>query len=179
MGYLKNSDEIYKESFAAIRRETDLSRLPECLHGLAVRMVHASGMPDLVDDLAWSGDAAAAATKAIKAGGHILVDASMVESGIMKARLPAPSQVICTLNDPETPDLAKAAATTRSAAAVDLWGGRLDGGIAAIGNAPTALFRLIELLSGDSPARPAAILAFPVGFVGAAESTQNAFCWSL
>ena len=172
MGYLKNPDEIYKESFAAIRRETDLSRLPECLHGLAVRLVHASGMPDLVDDIAWFGDAATAAMIAIKTGGHILVDTSMVESGIMKARLPAPSQVICTLNDPETSDLAKAAATTRSAAAVDLWGGRLEGGVAAIGNAPTALFRLIELLSSDSRVRPAAILAFPVGFVGAAESKE-------
>jgi len=172
LGYLKNPDEIYKESFAAIRRETDLSRLPEYLHGLAVRLVHASGMPDLVDDLAWFGDAATAAMIAIKTGGHILVDTSMVESGIMKARLPAPSQVICTLNDPETSDLAKAAATTRSAAAVDLWGGRLEGGVAAIGNAPTALFRLIELLSSDSRVRPAAILAFPVGFVGAAESKE-------
>ena len=172
MGYLKNPDEIYKESFAAIRRETDLSRLPEYLHGLAVRLVHASGMPDLVDDIAWFGDAATAAMIAIKTGGHILVDTSMVESGIMKARLPAPSQVICTLNDPETSDLAKAAATTRSAAAVDLWGGRLEGGVAAIGNAPTALFRLIELLSSDSRVRPAAILAFPVGFVGAAESKE-------
>jgi len=172
LGYLKNPDEIYKESFAAIRRETDLSRLPEYLHGLAVRLVHASGMPDLVDDIAWFGDAATAAMIAIKTGGHILVDTSMVESGIMKARLPAPSQVICTLNDPETSDLAKAAATTRSAAAVDLWGGRLEGGVAAIGNAPTALFRLIELLSSDSRVRPAAILAFPVGFVGAAESKE-------
>jgi len=172
LGYLKNPDEIYEESFAAIRRETDLSHLPDCLHGLAVRLVHASGMPDLVNDLVWSGDAVAAAAKSVNAGGHVLVDASMVESGIMKAWLPSPSRVICTLNDPETPNLAKAAATTRSAAAVDLWGRRLEGGVVAIGNAPTALFRLIELLSGDSRARPAAILAFPVGFVGAAESKE-------
>ncbi len=172
MGYLKNPDEIYKESFAAIRRETDLSRLPEALHGLAIRLVHSCGMPDLVDDLAWSGDPADAAAGALEAGAHICVDATMVESGIMKARLPGASKILCTLNDPETPGLAEAAATTRSAAAIDLWGARLDGGLVAIGNAPTALFRLTEILADNGGARPAAIFAFPVGFVGAAESKQ-------
>ena len=172
MGYLKNPDEIYKESFAAIRRETDLSRLPECLHGIAIRLVHSCGMPDLVDDLAWSGDAAATAAAAIGAGAPIFVDASMVASGIMAAGLPSASEIVCTLHDLQTPGLAKAAATTRSAAAIDLWGGRLAGGVVAIGNAPTALFRLIEILSDDSKAKPAAIFAFPVGFVGAAESKQ-------
>jgi len=172
LGYLKNPDEIYRESFAAIRRETDLSRLPEALHGLAIRLVHSCGMPDLVDDLAWSGDAAAAAAAAIGAGAPIFVDASMVASGIMAARLPSSTEIVCTLGDPQTPGLAKAAATTRSAAAIDLWGRRLAGGVVAIGNAPTALFRLIEILSGDSQARPSAIFAFPVGFVGAAESKQ-------
>ncbi len=172
MGYLKNPDEIYKESFAAIRRETDLSRLPEALRALAIRLVHSCGMPDLVDDLAWFGDPAAAAAAALEAGAHICVDATMVESGIMKARLPSASKILCTLNDPETPGLAKAAATTRSAAAIDIWGARLDGGLAVIGNAPTALFRLIEILSENGKARPAAIFAFPVGFVGAAESKQ-------
>jgi precorrin-8X/cobalt-precorrin-8 methylmutase len=172
LGYLKNPDEIYKESFAAIRRETDLSRLPEGLRPLAIRLVHSCGMPDLVDDLAWFGDPAAAAAGAIAAGADICVDATMVESGIMTARLPGASLILCTLNDPETPGLAKAAATTRSAAAIDLWGARLDGGLAVIGNAPTALFRLIEILSAGGAARPAAIFAFPVGFVGAAESKQ-------
>lgn len=172
MGYLKNPDEIYKESFAAIRRETDLSRLPEALHGLAIRLVHSCGMPDLVDDLAWSGDPGAAAAAALEAGAHICVDATMVESGIMKARLPGAANIVCTLNDPETRGLAKAAATTRSAAAIDLWGARLGGGLAVIGNAPTALFRLIEILIDNAEAKPAAIFAFPVGFVGAAESKQ-------
>ena len=172
MGYLKNPDEIYKESFAAIRRETDLSRLPEALRALAIRLVHSCGMPDLVDDLAWFGDPAAAAAAALEAGAHISVDGTMVECGIMKARLPSASKILCTLNDPETPGLAKAAATTRSAAAIDIWGARLDGGLAVIGNAPTALFRLIEILSENGKARPAAIFAFPVGFVGAAESKQ-------
>lgn len=176
MGYLKNPDEIYRESFAAIRRETDLSRLPDTLHNVALRLVHACGMPDLVEDLAWAGDAAAAAGGAVNAGAPIFVDARMVEAGIMAAKLPSQTKIVCTLNDPQTPELARIRETTRSAAAIDLWGPRLAGGVVAIGNAPTALFRLIELLSANTeagaPARPAAIFAFPVGFVGAAESKQ-------
>jgi precorrin-8X/cobalt-precorrin-8 methylmutase len=172
LGYLKNPDEIYQESFAAIRREADFSRLPDALHSIAIRLVHASGMPDLVDDLAWSGDAAAAAGAAIGSGAPVFVDASMVGAGIMAARAAKPPEIVCTLLDAETPARAKAAGTTRSAAAIDLWGGRLAGAVVAIGNAPTALFRLIEILSENSQARPAAIFAFPVGFVGAAESKQ-------
>ena len=172
MGYLKNPDEIYRESFAAIRRETDLSSLPENLHPLALRLVHACGMPDLVDDLAWSGEPSIAAGTALAAGKRIFVDANMVGAGIMASRLPGGSEVTCTLNDDQTPALSRSLETTRSAAAVDLWGADLAGAIVAIGNAPTALFRLLEILAENRSARPAVIFAFPVGFVGAAESKQ-------
>jgi len=171
MGYLKNPDEIYAESFAAIRRETDLARLPAELHTTVLRLVHACGMPDLVDDLAWSGDAPSAARDAIGQGAAIFVDAQMVEAGIMTSKITSKTEVLCTLRDPATPELARTLKTTRSAAALDLWGAQLAGAIVAIGNAPTALFRLIELIEGGGP-RPAAIFAFPVGFVGAAESKQ-------
>ncbi len=172
MGYLKNPDEIYRESFAAIRRETDLARLPDDLHPLAIRLVHTCGMTDLVDDLSWHGDVLSAARSALQDGRPIIVDATMVAAGIMSTRLPSDNRIICTLNDERTPDLAKDLDTTRSAAAVDLWAADLDGAVIAIGNAPTALFRLLEVLSEPDTPKPAAILAFPVGFVGAAESKQ-------
>jgi len=172
VGYLKNPDEIYRESFSAIRRETDLTRMPEDLHSIAIRMVHTRGMPDLVDDLAWHGDVLSAARTALQNGRPVIVDATMVAAGIMSARLPQDNRVICTLNDERTPGLAQDLDTTRSAAAVDLWTADLDGAIIAIGNAPTALFRLLEVLNEPDTPKPETILAFPVGFVGAAESKQ-------
>lgn len=169
MSYLRDPAAIYRESFATIRREVDLSALPESLHALALRLVHAVGDVTILGDLAWRGDVAAAAQAALLAGAPVLVDAAMVDHGITRSRLPAANQIVCTLNDPRTAALALAGATTRSAAAVELWLPHLAGAVVAIGNAPTALFRLIELLADGAP-RPAAILGFPVGFVGAAES---------
>ncbi len=171
MAYLRDPVAIYRESFAAIRREADLSALPETLHGLAIRLVHAVGDVSILGDLHWSGDVVTAARSALAGGMPILVDAAMVERGITRARLAAGNDILCTLGDPETNARAVALATTRSAAAVDLWLPRLAGAVVAIGNAPTALFRLLELLAEGAP-RPAAILAFPVGFVGAAESKE-------
>ncbi|MGI9450793.1 MAG: precorrin-8X methylmutase, partial [Geminicoccaceae bacterium] len=133
--------------------------------------IHACGMPDIVDDLAYAGDAVDASKRSLSEGRPILVDATMVAAGIISRRLPADNAIICTLNDERTPALAKDLGTTRSAAAVDLWLPHLEGAIVAIGNAPTALFRLLELLDEGAP-RPAAILGFPVGFIGAAESKQ-------
>ncbi len=167
--YIRNPEEIYAESFTAIRRETDLSSLPEDVATVAVRLIHACGMTDIIDDLVWSADIVSAASRAIVNGAPILVDARMVAHGIIRDRLSAGNPVICTLNDPTVPEMARKEGTTRSAAAVDLWGERMGGAVVAIGNAPTALFRLLELLADGSP-RPAAIFGFPVGFVGAAES---------
>lgn len=163
--YLRQPEEIYRRSFAIIRGEADLSALPPEMHQPAVRLIHASGMTDIVADLAFSCAAAAAGRRALAAGAPILVDTEMLAHGIIRGRLPAANPVICTLAG------AAADGTTRSAAAVDRWGSRLDGAVVAIGNAPTALFRLLELLDQGAP-RPALILAFPVGFVGAAESKQ-------
>jgi len=167
--YLKDPAEIYRRSFATVRAESDLARFPADLEPVAVRLVHACGMPEIVGDLAWQGDVVGAAQAAIIAGGTILVDATMVGSGIIRSRLPADNAVICRLDTPGLADRAKAAGTTRSAAAVDCWD--LGGAVVAIGNAPTALFRLLERLRAGAP-RPAAILGFPVGFVGAAESKE-------
>lgn len=177
-GYLRDPAAIYRESFATIRREARLDHLPPDVADVAVRLIHACGMTDIVDDLAYSEDAAAAARAALARGAPVLCDSAMVAAGIMRDRLPAKNEVICTLADPRVPALAKQQATTRSAAAVDLWGDRLGGSIAAIGNAPTALFRLLELLADGAP-RPSAILAFPVGFVGAAESKEALIAGSL
>lgn len=163
--------EIYRQSFATIRAEADIDALPADLRELAVRVVHACGMVDVVADLAWSEGAAAAGRAALAAGAPILVDAEMVAHGVIRARLPAGNRVICTLNDPETAPAAAAQATTRSAAAIDRWLPHLAGAVVAIGNAPTALFRLLELVAAGAP-RPALVLGFPVGFVGAAESKQ-------
>lgn len=167
--YLRDPAAIYRESFATIRREARLDHLPPDIADVAVRLIHACGMTDIIDDLAYSDDAAASARAALANGAPIFCDSAMVAVGIMRDRLPAKNDVICTLADPRVPALAKQQATTRSAAAVELWRDRLDGAVISIGNAPTALFRLLELLPDGVP-RPAAVLAFPVGFVGAAES---------
>jgi precorrin-8X/cobalt-precorrin-8 methylmutase len=169
MSYLKDGAEIYRRSFATIRAEADLARLSPDVERVAVRMIHACGMVDLVADLAYSPDVVAKAHAALHAGAPILCDARMIASGITRRRLPADNEVLCTLGDPRVPALAEELGTTRSAAALDLWGDRLAGAVVAIGNAPTALFRLLELLDAGAP-HPAAILGLPVGFVGAAES---------
>lgn len=170
--YIRDGAEIYRRSFATIRAEADLRRIPADLDKLAVRVVHASGMVDVVDDLVFSAGAGAAGRAALAAGAPILTDSFMVADGVTRSRLPADNTVRCTLRDPAVPDLAAASGTTRSAAAVDLWAPWLDGAVVAIGNAPTALFRLLELLDAGGP-RPALILGFPVGFVGAAESKEE------
>jgi precorrin-8X/cobalt-precorrin-8 methylmutase len=167
--YITDGPEIYRQSFATIRAEADLTGLPPSMARVAVRMIHACGMTDLVSDLAYSTDAADSGRKALLAGAPILCDAEMVAAGITRKRLPAANEVVCTLRDPSVPDLAAALGTTRSAAALDLWAGRLGGSVVAIGNAPTALFRLLELIEAGAP-EPALILGIPVGFIGAAES---------
>ncbi len=167
--YLRDPGEITRRSFEILRAEVDVSALPAGLAPVAQRLVHACGMPDILADLAWRGDPATAGREALAAGAPILADCRMVAEGITRARLPADNRVICTLQDPRVPDLAKARGTTRSAVAVELWRPHLAGAVVAIGNAPTALFRLLELLLEGAPA-PAVILGFPVGFVGAAES---------
>jgi precorrin-8X/cobalt-precorrin-8 methylmutase len=168
-GYLRDGDEIYRRSFAAIRAEADLRRVPPDLEPAAVRMIHACGMVDLVDDLAWSPGAGDAVRDALGGGATVLTDSMMLADGITRRRLPADNAVVCTLGEPDLAARAAAAGTTRSAAAVDLWGDRLAGAVVAVGNAPTALFRLLELLDTGAP-RPAAVIGVPVGFVGAAES---------
>jgi len=171
IGYLRDPDAIYRESFAIIRREAKLDRLPADIADVAVRLIHACGMTDIVEDLAFTGDVVRRARAALAGGAPVLCDSAMVAAGITRARLPAKNEVVCTLGDPRVPGLATSLGTTRSAAAVELWADRLDGAVIAIGNAPTALFHLLERLRQAGP-RPAAILAFPVGFVGAAESKQ-------
>ncbi|MDP6951841.1 MAG: precorrin-8X methylmutase [Alphaproteobacteria bacterium] len=163
--WLRDPEEIYRRSFATIRAETSLVGLSPALAEVAVRIVHACGMTEVAADLAFAGGPAEAARDALKAGAPIFTDSRMTADGIIPSRLPAENAVICTLDE------AKAHGTTRSAAAVDLWRARLGGAVVAIGNAPTALFRLLELLAEGAP-RPAAILGFPVGFVGAVESKE-------
>ncbi|MCA8220689.1 precorrin-8X methylmutase [Burkholderia sp. BC1] len=167
--YLRDGQEIYRQSFATIRAEADLSRIPPDLEKLAVRVIHACGMVDVVYDLRFSEGAGAAGRAALAAGAPILCDARMVAEGITRARLPAGNRVLCTLNAPEVPDLARQLGNTRSAAALELWRPHLAGSIVAIGNAPTALFHLLDMIDAGAP-RPALILGFPVGFIGAAES---------
>jgi precorrin-8X/cobalt-precorrin-8 methylmutase len=169
--YERDGGEIYRRSFATIRAEADLSGLPADLARVAVRMIHACGMVDLVRDIGYSPQVGAEARKALLGGAPILCDAEMVAAGITRKRLPAANEVICTLRDPAVPALAASLATTRSAAALDLWLDRLGGAVVAIGNAPTALFRLLEMIAEGAP-RPAAVLGIPVGFVGAAESKE-------
>ncbi|MBU9552494.1 precorrin-8X methylmutase [Burkholderia multivorans] len=167
--YLRDGQEIYRQSFATIRAEADLSRIPPDLEKLAVRVIHACGMVDVVYDLRFSEGAGAAGRAALAAGAPILCDARMVAEGITRARLPAGNRVLCTLNAPEVPGLARQLGNTRSAAALELWRPHLAGSIVAIGNAPTALFHLLDMIDAGAP-RPALILGFPVGFIGAAES---------
>jgi precorrin-8X/cobalt-precorrin-8 methylmutase len=167
--YVKDGAEIYRRSFATIRAEADLSAVPDDVARVAVRMIHACGMVDLVKDLAWSPGVVAAGRAALLAGAPILCDAAMVAAGVTRRRLPADNEVVCTLSDPRVPDLAARLGTTRSAAALELWRDRLAGSVVAVGNAPTALFRLLELMA-EGAGRPAAVLGIPVGFIGAAES---------
>jgi precorrin-8X/cobalt-precorrin-8 methylmutase len=169
--YVRDGDEIYRRSFATIRAEADLSRLPSDVAQVAVRMIHACGQVDLVDDLGYSPGVVAVGRAALRDGAPILCDAGMVASGITRARLPAGNDVVCTLRDPRVPALAAERGTTRSAAALELWRDRLDGAVVAIGNAPTALFHLLDLIDRGL-GRPAAVLGIPVGFVGAVESKQ-------
>ncbi|HEV2770543.1 MAG TPA: precorrin-8X methylmutase [Solirubrobacteraceae bacterium] len=167
--YLRNGAEIYRRSFATIRAEADLSGLDPLLERAVVRMIHACGMVDLTEDVAASQGFTAAASDALTAGAPILCDTAMVASGITRARLPAHNTVVCTLADVEVPELAREMGTTRTAAAMERWRGRLEGAVVVVGNAPTALFRLLELVE-EAAGRPAAVIGVPVGFVGAAES---------
>ena len=170
-GYQKNGAEIYRQSFATIRAEADLSRFSPAESQVAVRMIHSCGMVDLVDDIVFSPGAVLKARAALRAGAPILCDVQMVASGVTRRRLPADNEVLCMLSDPSVPNLAREIGNTRTAASVELWGNRLDGAVVAIGNAPTALFHLLELLQ-DNDIRPAAVIGIPVGFIGAAESKQ-------
>jgi len=167
--YIRDGAEIYRRSFAIIRAEADLARFSGLAEKVAVRIIHASGMVDVARDIQMSEDFADRARAALVAGAPILCDAKMVANGVTRARLPAGNDVVCTLDDPRVPALAREIGNTRSAAAMDLWGERLAGAVVAIGNAPTALFRLLELLDQGAP-RPAAVIGIPVGFVGAIES---------
>ncbi|MFF3552123.1 precorrin-8X methylmutase [Streptomyces tsukubensis] len=167
--YEKDGAEIYRRSFATIRAETDLAALPADVSRVAVRMIHACGMVDLVRDLAHSPGVVARAREALHAGAPIFCDVQMVASGVTRKRLPADNDVLCTLGDPAVPALAAQLGTTRSAAAMELWRDRLEGSVVAVGNAPTALFRLLEMIDEGAP-RPAAVIGVPVGFIGAAES---------
>ena len=169
--YSRDGAEIYEKSFETIRLESDLSRFSEIEARVAVRIIHACGMVDLAGDLQFSPGFADAARDALRAGAPIFCDANMIASGITRSRLPADNEIICTLDVPVVRDIARRMETTRSAAAVDLWRDRLAGAVVAIGNAPTALFRLLELLDEGAPA-PAAVIGVPVGFVGAAESKE-------
>jgi precorrin-8X/cobalt-precorrin-8 methylmutase len=169
--YLRDGAAIYERSFAIIRAEADLSRFTAEEADVAVRMIHACGLVEAAASIVFGGGLVAAARRALRAGAPLLCDAEMVAHGITRARLPAANEVICTLNDPRVPALAQSLATTRTAAAIDLWRDKLAGAVVAIGNAPTALFRLMELIDAGAP-KPAAILGVPVGFVGAAEAKE-------
>ena len=167
--YEKDPARIYEQSFASVTREAALDRFPPSMVPLVTRVIHACGMVEVADRIAYSDDAADAGRSALAAGRPVLCDCEMVRSGVSQRLLPAGNDVICTLNHEGVPDLAKTIGNTRSAAAVDLWADRIEGAVVAIGNAPTALFRLLEHLDAGWP-KPAVILGFPVGFVGAAES---------
>jgi precorrin isomerase len=167
--YIRDGDEISRRSFAIIRSEANLNSLSADLVSVAVRLIHTCGMTDIITDLAASDNAVAAGRAALIAGKPILCDSQMVAEGITRKRLPRENSVICTLHHPEVPALAKKIQNTRSAAAMELWIPHMENAVIAIGNAPTALFRLLEMLDAKAP-KPALILGFPVGFVGAAES---------
>lgn len=168
--YEKDGAAIYRQSFATIRAEADLAAFAAEEERIAVRMIHAAGMVDLARDIRFSPGFARAAIAALEAGAPILCDARMVSEGVTRARLPAENAVICTLHDSRVPDLAREVGNTRSAAALELWRPHLAGALVAIGNAPTALFHLLDMLEQPGCPRPAAIIGCPVGFVGAAES---------
>ncbi|UOT01160.1 precorrin-8X methylmutase [Rhodococcus opacus] len=169
--YIRDGAEIYRQSFATIRAEADLSAFPEDVSQAVVRMIHASGQVDLVDDVAFTPGVVKAARAALAGGAPILCDAQMVAAGVTRKRLPADNEVLCTLRDPRVPVLAEQIGNTRSAAALELWGSKLGGAVVAIGNAPTALFYLLDMIESGAP-RPAAIVGGPVGFIGAAESKE-------
>ncbi|GAB7530663.1 precorrin-8X methylmutase [Pseudomonas sp. 3A(2025)] len=167
--YIRDGQEIYRNSFAIIRAEARLETIPADLEKLAVRVIHACGMVDVIEHLRFSEGAGAAGRKALAAGAPILCDARMVSEGITRSRLPANNPIICTLHDEGVPELAKELGNTRSAVALEHWREHLEGSVVVIGNAPTALFYLLEMLDAGAP-KPALIIGFPVGFVGAAES---------
>lgn len=169
--YIREGDAIYAKSFAIIRAEADLSRFSDEEADVAIRMIHACGLVEAASQFEFSPGFVSAARTALLAGKPIFCDAQMVAHGVTRARLPAQNEVICTLRDPQVPELAKTVANTRSAAALELWAEKLEGSVVAIGNAPTALFYLLEMLDRGGP-KPAAIIGMPVGFVGAAESKE-------
>ena len=169
LDYVRDGAAIYRQSFATIRAEAELGRFSAREERVAVRVIHACGLVEAAADLAFAPGFAATAQAALRAGAPILCDAEMVAHGVTRARLPAANPVICALRDPQTPELAARLGTTRSAAALELWRPQLAGAVVAIGNAPTALFHLLEMLAAGAP-RPAAIIGMPVVFVGAAES---------
>jgi precorrin-8X/cobalt-precorrin-8 methylmutase len=167
--YIRDGAEIYRNSFAIIRSEADLSRFSKAEERIAVRIIHACGMVEVARDISMSTGFADNARWALIGGAPILCDSKMVANGVTRARLPAANEVVCTLDDPSVPELAKKMGNTRSAAAMELWRSKLGGAVVAIGNAPTSLFRLLEMLDGGAPV-PAAVIGVPVGFIGAAES---------
>lgn len=169
--YIKDGDEIYRRSFAIIRAEADLAGISADMERVAVRIIHSCGMIDIVGDIAFSPGAGAVGRRALSEGAPILCDARMIAEGITRSRLEKGNQVICTLADPKVPAMAREMETTRTAAALELWRPHLGGAVVAIGNAPTALFRLLEMIDEGAPC-PALIVGLPVGFVGAAESKQ-------
>ncbi|OLP49805.1 precorrin-8X methylmutase [Allorhizobium taibaishanense] len=169
LSYVRDPAEIYRQSFETIRREADLDRFPAVMQPLVVRLIHACGMVDLAEDIVFSEGAFEAGAAALAVGAPVLCDAEMVRHGIIKRLLPAENETVCLLNDVRVRPLAAWSRTTRSAAQVNLWTGQLEGAVVAIGNAPTALYHLLELIDQGAP-KPALILGFPVGFVGAAES---------
>jgi precorrin-8X/cobalt-precorrin-8 methylmutase len=168
-GYVRDGAEIYRRSFALIRAEAELDGLDPVMERVVVRMIHACGMVDLAADVAASPGFGDTASAALRAGAPILCDTAMVASGVTRSRLPAGNEVVCTLSDPSVPELAARMGTTRTAAAMELWRDRLGGAVVVVGNAPTALFRLLELVE-EGVAPPAAVVGVPVGFIGAAES---------
>ncbi len=170
-GYLRDPAAIYRRSFAIIRREADLARFSGLMEQVAVRVIHACGMPEIAGDLAFSPSAAEAGRMALAAGKSILVDARMVAHGIIRDRLPAGNAILCGLDQAGVAEQAERLGTTKSAAGVALWGEQLDGAVVAFGNAPTALFQLLEMIEAGAP-RPSVVLGFPVGFVGASESKE-------
>ncbi|GIT70987.1 MAG: precorrin-8X methylmutase [Pseudomonadota bacterium] len=171
MAYLRDPELIYQQSFSAIRKEADLAHFPQDIANIVVRMIHSCGMTDIAQDIVYTINAASAGKAALIQGSPVLCDSRMVCEGVIRAKLPAENEVLCWNNCPESEDLAKKLGTTRSAAAVDLWRPKLAGAVVAVGNAPTTLFRLLEVLEeGLEP--PAVIFGLPVGFVGAAESKE-------